>query len=229
MARKVTRKTPEPAPPAKSPALQFAYRFEPRNPPQREAQCLFPTCDVLGMIGPAGSGKTIAAVALGVGEVYARRAERITVIRPCVEAGENPLGWLGGSLEEKMDPHYAVFHDAIRRVSFGFPAKCLRRLAINFIRGETFLDEIVIVDEAQNFTIGELQLVLERLGERSRMVMLGDPDQPDIPHSGLVEFFDLLDGASGISRVEFTDNDIVRHPRLREWLQRLRKRKEGRT
>lgn len=222
MARKYTRKPPETPQPAKPQPLQFAYRFEARNQPQREAQFLFPTSDVLGLIGPAGSGKTVAAVALGVGEVFARRAERITVIRPCVEAGENSLGWLGGSLEDKMDPHYQVFHEAIHRVSFGFPSKCLRRLAINFVRGMTFTDEVVIVDEAQNFTLKELRLLLERLGERARIIFLGDPEQPDVTNSGLVEFFLRLDGAAGVARVDFCDEDIVRHPRLKEWLHRLR-------
>lgn len=222
MARKYTRKPPEAPQPVRTPPLQFAYRFEARNQPQREAQFLFSTADVLGLIGPAGSGKTVAAVALGVGEVFARRAERVTVIRPCVEAGENPLGWLGGSLDDKMDPHYAVFHEAINRVSFGFPAKCLRRLAINFVRGMTFTDEIVIVDEAQNFTLKELRLLLERLGERARIIFLGDPEQPDVGNSGLLEFFYRLDGASGVARVDFSDADIVRHPRLKEWLHRLR-------
>lgn len=222
MARKYTRKPPDAPPVRVQQPLQFAFRFEPRNQPQREAQFLFPTSDILGLIGPAGSGKTVSAVALGVGEVFARRAERITVIRPCVEAGENSLGWLGGSLEDKMDPHYAVFHEAIARVSFGFPARSLRRLAINFVRGMTFTDEVVIVDEAQNFTLKELRLVLERLGERARLVFLGDPEQPDIARSGLLEFFGRLDGASGVARVDFTDADIVRHHRLAEWLQRLR-------
>lgn len=222
MARKYTRKPPETPQPARTQPLQFAYRFEARNQPQREAQFLFPTADVLGLIGPAGSGKTIAAVALGVGEVFARRAERITVIRPCVEAGEHSLGWLGGSLEDKMDPHYQVFHDAISRVSFGFPAKCLRRLAINFVRGMTFMDEVVVVDEAQNFTLKELRLLLERLGERARLIFLGDPEQPDVSNSGLIEFFLRLDGAAGVARVDFRDEDIVRHPRLAGWLERLR-------
>lgn len=200
----------------------FIYRFEPRNQSQREAYHLFPSCDLLGLIGPAGSGKTVAAVALGLGEVYHRRAERITVIRPCVEAGENPLGWLGGSLEDKMDPHYLVFHEAIARVSFGFPAKHLRRLAINFVRGMTFSNEVVIVDEAQNFTLKELRLILERLGEGAQLMVLGDPEQPDVTNSGLVEFFERLTGAPGVGCVRFTDDDIVRHPRLRDWLNRLR-------
>lgn len=217
--RVIEYRPPEPPPPPEEP---FTFHFRPRNDRQREAEFLFPSCDILGLIGPAGTGKTIAAAALGVSEVYHGRAKRLTVIRPCVEAGDNPIGWLAGTLEDKLNPHYAVFGEKIREVSHKFPAKKLRKLSLNYIRGMTFRSEVVIVDEAQNFTLKELRLILERLGEGSQLIFMGDPEQPDIARSGLVEFFERLHGVEGVGCVQFLDEDIVRHPRLGLWLHRLR-------
>lgn len=200
----------------------FAYHFRPRNRTQREALDVFPGVDVLGLVGPAGTGKSVLAAALALAEILHKRAERLTVIRPCVEAAEHPLGWLAGGLDEKLLPHYAAFGEAVHRISFGFPEKLLRRLAVSFLRGLTFSDEVVIVDEAQNLTLRELRLVVSRLGERAKLLVVGDPEQTDIGNSGLVEFFRRLDGAPGIARLDFGDADVVRHPRMGEWLRRLR-------
>ena len=200
----------------------FAFNFRPRNAVQRDALELFSTCDVLGLIGPAGTGKSVLAVALALSEILHKRAERLTLIRPCVEAAEHALGWLGGGLDEKLDPHYAGFSEAIHRVAFGFPGKLMRRLAISFLRSMTFTSEVAVLDEAQNCTLAELKLVLTRLGEGAKLIIVGDPEQVDIKRSGLEEFFQRLDGAPGIVRLDFSERDIVRHPRMGGWLQRLR-------
>ncbi len=200
----------------------WSVSFRPRNAAQAEASELFHRVDILTLLGPSGSGKTVVALALAAGEVYRHAVERITLIRPCVEAAEHTLGWLGGGLDEKLDPHYLAFSEALASVAKGMPAKRLRRLALSFARGLTFSNEIAVLDEAQNCTFAELKLILTRLGTGSKLVIVGDPEQTDIRNSGLLKFAGRMDGASGFAAVRFSDDDVIRHPRQKEWLRRLR-------
>lgn len=201
----------------------FWISFRPRNVGQQEAVSLFPRADVLCLAGPAGSGKSVAAAALALGEVRAGRARHVTLLRPAVEAGSQRLGFIPGDVDDKLGPHYAAFGQAIAKVADKVPPEVVQWQALNYLRGHTFETEVVVLDEAQNCTLAELTLVLSRLGNGAKLLILGDPEQPDIHDSGLDEFLDRLDGAAGIECVEFTDEDIVRHPRMREWLRRLRK------
>jgi len=170
-------------------------------------------------VGPAGTGKTFLAVATGVAELNAGLRQRLIVTRPAVEAGEK-LGFLPGTLEEKVDPYMLPIWDALRELMG--QEQMERRMArgeievapIAFMRGRTLKNAFVIVDEAQNTTAAQMKMVLTRLGRDSRMVVTGDPDQVDLPgsqESGLKQGLRILKDVEGISVHRLTAADVVRH------------------
>jgi phosphate starvation-inducible PhoH-like protein len=170
-------------------------------------------------VGPAGTGKTFLAVATGVAELNAGIRQRLVVTRPAVEAGEK-LGFLPGTLEEKVDPYMLPIWDSLRDLMG--QEQMERRMArgeievapIAFMRGRTLKNAFVIVDEAQNTTAAQMKMVLTRLGRDSRMVVTGDPDQVDLPgsqESGLKQALRILKDVEGISVQRLTAADVVRH------------------
>lgn len=170
-------------------------------------------------VGPAGTGKTYLAVATGVAELNAGIRQRLIVTRPAVEAGEK-LGFLPGTLEEKVDPYMLPIWDSLRELMG--QEQMERRMArgeievapIAFMRGRTLKNAFVIVDEAQNTTAAQMKMVLTRLGRDSRMVVTGDPDQVDLPgnqESGLKQALRILGHVEGISVQRLTAADVVRH------------------
>jgi phosphate starvation-inducible PhoH-like protein len=170
-------------------------------------------------VGPAGTGKTYLAVATGVAELNAGLRQRLIVTRPAVEAGEK-LGFLPGTLEEKVDPYMLPIWDSLRELMG--QEQMERRMArgeievapIAFMRGRTLKNAFVIVDEAQNTTAAQMKMVLTRLGRDSRMVITGDPDQADLPTSqtsGLRQALRILADVEGISIHRLTAGDVVRH------------------
>ena len=176
--------------------------------------------DLVFGIGPAGTGKTFLAVAIGVSMLLEGRVSRVVVTRPAVEAGER-LGFLPGDLEEKVDPYLQPIWDAFKALLGA--AQLERRKAageievapLAFMRGRTLSDAFVIVDEAQNTTRMQMKMLLTRLGEGSRMAVNGDPTQVDLPRasdSGLAHALKLLRHVEGIATVIFTREDVVRHP-----------------
>ncbi len=169
--------------------------------------------------GPAGTGKTFLAVAVGASELLSGVRQRLIVTRPAVEAGEK-LGFLPGSLEEKVDPYMMPIWDALREL-LG-PEQMSRRLdrgdievaPLAFMRGRTLKNAFVIVDEAQNTTTAQMKMVLTRLGRDSRMVVTGDPGQVDLPKtvgSGLAHALSILGNVQGVETVMLTGSDVVRH------------------
>jgi phosphate starvation-inducible PhoH-like protein len=170
-------------------------------------------------VGPAGTGKTFLAVAVGAAELKSGRRERLIVARPAVEAGEK-LGFLPGDLEEKVDPYMLPIWDSLNEL-FGAPEverrkerKEIEVAPLAFMRGRTLKNAFVIVDEAQNASIPQMKMVLTRLGRGSRMVVTGDPTQTDLPDnkpSGLSHAVDLLDGVPGVALSRLTGADVVRH------------------
>jgi phosphate starvation-inducible PhoH-like protein len=175
--------------------------------------------DLVFGVGPAGTGKTYLAVAMAVGALTSKRVSRIILTRPAVEAGER-LGFLPGTLQEKVDPYLRPLYDALHdMLEPDKVEKLLERAAIEvapiaFMRGRTLNDSFIILDEAQNSTSEQMKMVLTRQGFNSKMVVNGDITQIDLPlgkRSGLLNALDVLQGIPGISFVNFDERDVVRH------------------
>ena len=191
-----------------------------RTPMQAEYMKLLQDKDLVFGLGPAGTGKTYLAVAMGVSLLLDNKIERIILSRPAVEAGER-LGFLPGDLREKIDPYLRPLYDALYDM---MPAdQVLRRLASNeieiaplaFMRGRTLAHSYVILDEAQNTTSVQMKMFLTRLGDNSRMVVTGDLSQVDLPkgvRSGLRDAAEVLQGVEGVGFARFGESDVVRHP-----------------
>ena len=171
-------------------------------------------------IGPAGTGKTYLAVAVGVSMFISGHVDRIILCRPAVEAGER-LGFLPGTQEEKVDPYMQPLYDALndflpgKQVAKLKEEKTIEIAPLAFMRGRTLSRAFVVLDEAQNATGMQMKMFLTRLGEGSRMVITGDRTQIDLPRgtvSGLAEAERLLKPVDKISFNYFTSKDVVRHP-----------------
>src|SRR3954447_26253895 len=175
--------------------------------------------DLVFGIGPAGTGKTYLAVAMAVSALVNKKVTRIILTRPAVEAVER-LGFLPGTLQEKVDPYLRPLYDALydmldaERVEKMLERGVIEVAPIAFMRGRTLSDAFIIVDEAQNTTPEQMKMVLTRLGFNSKMVVTGDVTQIDLPGrttSGLVQVIDILRRTEGIGFVFFEDVDVVRH------------------
>ena len=171
-------------------------------------------------VGPAGTGKTYLAVAMAVSALLNKQVQRIIFTRPAVEAGER-LGFLPGTLQEKIDPYLRPLYDALFDMIEGDKVeKLMERNFIEvaplaFMRGRTLNDSFIILDEAQNSTPEQMKMFLTRQGFNSRMVVNGDLTQIDLPlgrRSGLQDAVDVLHGVDGIGFVYFDERDVVRHP-----------------
>jgi len=167
-------------------------------------------------IGPAGTGKSYCAGALAAEELESRRIERIIITRPAVEAGEN-LGFLPGDLQEKFDPYFDAFRDCLNErlgkgvVDCGLKNDRIVVSPLAYLRGKTFNDAFVVLDEAQNCTRGQLKMFLTRIGENCRVVVNGDIRQSDIGHkSGLQDAIDRLRDLDSVYVHQFEREDIVR-------------------
>ncbi|TLQ04925.1 phosphate starvation-inducible protein PhoH [Pediococcus stilesii] len=176
--------------------------------------------DVTFGIGPAGTGKTYLAVVMAVAALKKGEVERIILTRPAVEAGES-LGFLPGDLKEKVDPYLRPVYDALYQIiGAEHTARLLDRGVIEiaplaYMRGRTLDNAFVILDEAQNTTNQQMKMFLTRLGFGSKMIVNGDVTQIDLPRgtrSGLKEAQIVLQGISKIEFVNFTANDVIRHP-----------------
>lgn len=175
--------------------------------------------DMVFGIGPSGTGKTYLAVAMAVDALLTRAVTRIILARPAVEAGER-LGFLPGTLQEKVDPYLRPLYDALydvldpERTERMIEKGTIEIAPIAFMRGRTLNDAFVILDEAQNTTSEQMKMFLTRLGFNSKAVITGDITQVDLPEgrrSGLMEAVDVVKRVLGISFVYFTERDVVRH------------------
>ncbi len=178
-------------------------------------------------IGPAGTGKTYLAMAMGVAALMRKEVSRIMLVRPAVEAGEK-LGFLPGDLAEKVNPYLRPLYDALYDMVDLEKARemvdngVVEVAPLAFMRGRTLNDAFVILDEAQNTTAEQMKMFLTRLGFGSRAVITGDITQIDLPRdaqSGLLHAIEILEGVAGISFNYFTDVDVVRHPIVRAIVQ----------
>ena len=168
-------------------------------------------------IGPAGTGKTYLAMAMAVAALKRREVGRIVLTRPVVEAGES-LGYLPGTLEEKLDPYVRPLYDALFDMTDMGKGNALIEQGVieiaplAFMRGRTFNNAFVILDEAQNTTPEQMKMFLTRLGFSSKFVVTGDASQRDVPGvGGLESARRVLEGIDDVSFVDLDRNDIVRH------------------
>jgi phosphate starvation-inducible PhoH-like protein len=170
-------------------------------------------------IGPAGTGKTYLAVAMAVSALLNKKVSRIILTRPAVEAGEK-LGFLPGTLQEKIDPYLRPLYDALyemieaEKIEKLLEKNVIEVAPIAFMRGRTLNDSFIIMDEAQNSTSEQMKMILTRQGFNSKMVVTGDLTQVDLPagkQCGLLNAAEVLRGVEGISFIHFDDKDVVRH------------------
>jgi phosphate starvation-inducible PhoH-like protein len=191
--------------------------------------------DLVFGIGPAGTGKTYLAVAMAIQALISKRVTRIILTRPAVEAGER-LGFLPGSLQEKIDPYLRPLYDALYDMLDAEKVeKLVERASIEvaplaFMRGRTLNDSLIILDEAQNTTQEQMKMFLTRQGFNSKMVVTGDLTQMDLPtgrRSGLLDAAEILKGVEGISFIQFDERDVVRHSLVQRIVRAYEKYNEG--
>src|SRR6059058_1085402 len=192
---------------------------QPKSLNQRRYLDAIETHDMVFGIGPAGTGKTYLAVAMAISALLSKRVNRIILARPAVEAGER-LGFLPGTLQEKVDPYLRPLYDALydmmepEKVDRYLEKNVIEIAPIAFMRGRTLNDSFVILDEAQNTTSEQMKMFVTRLGFNSKAVITGDITQIDLPsnkRSGMLEAMDILGNVNGISFVYFDEGDVVRH------------------
>ena len=190
-----------------------------RSENQQKLIDAFAASDMMFAVGPAGTGKTYLSIALAVRALKEKNIKKIILSRPAVEAGEK-LGFLPGDMKDKIDPYLQPLYDALEDM---IPAVKLQDMMdkhivqiapLAFMRGRTLSDAVVILDEAQNTTPAQIRMFLTRMGWNTKMIITGDMTQVDLPRSqksGLKEALDILTGIEGISVINLTQKDIVRH------------------
>src|SRR6516164_8513975 len=192
---------------------------QPKSSNQRRYLEAIEKNDMVFGIGPAGTGKTYLAVAMAISALVSKRVNRIVLARPAVEAGER-LGFLPGTLQEKVDPYLRPLYDALYdmldpdKVDRYLEKNVIEIAPIAFMRGRTLNDAFVILDEAQNTTSEQMKMFVTRLGFNSKAVITGDITQIDLPNasrSGLVEAVEVLRDVEGIRFCYFDECDVVRH------------------
>ena len=192
---------------------------QPRSLNQRRYIEAIEQNDMTFGVGPAGTGKTYLAVAMAAAALNAKKVSRIVLVRPAVEAGER-LGFLPGTLQDKVDPYLRPLYDALydlldpEKVDKMLEKNIIEVAPLAFMRGRTLNDAFIIMDEAQNTTIEQMKMFLTRLGNNSKAVITGDITQIDLPKhtkSGLVDAINVLNGVEGIHFCHFDDTDVVRH------------------
>jgi len=192
----------------------------PRSEKQKNYVRALKESDIVISAGPAGTGKTFLAVAVGLTMLLEKKIERIILSRPAVEAGER-LGFLPGDMREKVDPYLRPLYDSLydlldfEKIQKKIEIGDIEIAPLAFMRGRTLKNSFAILDEAQNATDTQIKMFLTRIGENSKIVINGDPSQIDLPNknlSGLNTSKKILGNLSEISIIDFDHSDVVRHP-----------------
>ncbi|MBR1467715.1 MAG: PhoH family protein [Bacteroidaceae bacterium] len=190
-----------------------------RSGNQQQLVRAFRENDMIFATGPAGSGKTYMSIALAVRALKNKEVRKIILSRPAVEAGEK-LGFLPGDMKDKIDPYLQPLYDAledmipVQKLQEMMEQKIIQIAPLAFMRGRTLNDAVVILDEAQNTTAQQIKMFLTRMGMNSKMIITGDMTQVDLPRgvrSGLSEACGILRDVQGISFIQMSEKDIVRH------------------
>jgi phosphate starvation-inducible PhoH-like protein len=208
---------------------------QPRSTNQRKYLEAIEQNDMVFGVGPAGTGKTYLAVAMAVGAMNAKKVSRIVLVRPAVEAGER-LGFLPGTLQDKVDPYLRPLYDALydllepEKVDKMLERNVIEVAPLAFMRGRTLNDAFIIMDEAQNTTVEQMKMFLTRMGNNSKAVITGDITQIDLPNprkSGLLDAINILEGVEGIEFCQFDDCDVVRHALVQRIVRAYESAKSG--
>lgn len=189
--------------------------------PKNEAQANYlrelSTQDIIIGTGPAGTGKTYISTSYAAEQLYYKKINKLILTRPNIEAGES-MGFLPGNLDEKYLPYLYPFLETLEEklgksyVQYLLKNRIIEPIPIGFLRGRTFNDAVVILDEAQNATKSQMKLILSRIGNSCKMIIEGDTNQLDIPKndSGLEDIFKRLNNIPGVGVINFSKDDIVR-------------------
>jgi phosphate starvation-inducible protein PhoH and related proteins len=203
-----------------TPKTRKPFHLEFKNTAQKIAWMAFEQHDILFLLGPAGVGKSHLAVAFAISELLNRKKKKIMLTRPIVEAGEK-LGFLPGTFEEKINPYLMPVFDVMDRMVGKESAererinKSMEIAPMAYLRGRTFHESVCILDEAQNATEEQLKLYLTRLGEDSKIIITGDASQSDLKGDdkyALSRVVESMKVVPGIGVIEFSEENIVRHP-----------------
>ncbi|OGR96502.1 MAG: hypothetical protein A2V88_09580 [Elusimicrobia bacterium RBG_16_66_12] len=195
----------------------------PRSTNQQKYVDAIAAHDLTFGVGPAGTGKTYLAVACALRALESRKVAKVVLTRPVVEAGER-LGFLPGDLIEKVNPYLRPLYDAFyamlgpERFRNWRDNEVVEIVPLAYMRGRTFEDAFIILDEAQNTSPEQMKMFLTRMGAGSKAVVTGDVTQHDLPlrsESGLRRVLDILKGVEGVSVQKLTESDVVRHPLVR--------------
>lgn len=208
-----------------------------RNETQQKMVKAYFENDLIFATGPAGTGKTYIAIALAVRALKNREIRRIILTRPAVEAGER-LGFLPGDLKDKLDPYLQPLYDALgdmipsRKLQEFIADGTIQIAPLAYMRGRTLDRACVILDEAQNTNLGQLKMFLTRMGANAKFIVTGDASQVDLPRkedSGLLKGISMIQGIKGICVINFTANDIVRHPLVNKIVKAFDREENGTT
>ncbi|MBA1338653.1 MAG: phosphate starvation-inducible protein PhoH [Pelagibacterales bacterium] len=192
----------------------------PRSQNQKEYVRALKNNQIVMSLGPAGTGKTYLAVAVGLTMLLEKKVEKIILSRPAVEAGER-LGFLPGDMKEKIDPYLRPLYDSLNdlfdydKIQKKMESGEIEIAPLAFMRGRTLKNSFAILDEAQNATETQIKMFLTRIGEKSKLVVNGDPSQIDLPNknqSGLTKSKKILKNIKEIAIIDFDQNDVIRHP-----------------
>lgn len=203
-----------------TPVTKKPFHLEFKNTSQKIAWMAFEQHDILFLLGPAGVGKSHLAVAFAISELLNKKKKKIMLTRPIVEAGEK-LGYLPGTFEEKINPYLMPVFDVMDRMVGKESAerervnKALEIAPMAYLRGRTFHSSVCILDEAQNATEDQLKMYLTRLGEDSKIIITGDMAQSDLRGDdkfALARVVESMKIVPGIGVIEFSEENIVRHP-----------------